>query len=131
MGEIARGLEPIPLFTDTGCRMGHYAARKQTPPPFRPPIHMDYSGRDAPWRRCFCGDGEPWDCGGAGCARRVGALRLHGEPAPTHLHRHAGRASSQVLARWAGVFSGLLLTPLAARPTALSRPRRAGLLLAL
>ena len=104
MGEIARGLEPIPLFTDTGCRMGHYAARKQTPPPFRPPIHMDYSGRDAPWRRCFCGDGEPWDCGGAGCARRVGALRLHGEPAPTHLHRHAGRASSQVLARWAGFF---------------------------
>ena len=74
MGEIARGLEPIPLFTDTGCRMGHYAARKQTPPPFRPPIHMDYSGRDAPWRRCFCGDGEPWDCGG-GRAAHVGLGR--------------------------------------------------------
>ena len=39
------------------------------------------------------------------------------------------------LARWfwhgGPGFSGLLLTPLAARPTALSRPRRAGLLLAL
>ena len=79
----------------------------------------------------FAVTASPGTVGGAGCARRVGALRLHGEPAPTHLHRHAGRASSQVLARWAGVFSGLLLTPLAARPTALSRPRRAGLLLAL
>ena len=29
---------------------------------------------------------------------------MHGEPAPTHLHRRAGRASSQVLARRAGVF---------------------------
>ena len=33
---------------------------------------QDYSGRDAPWRRCCCGGGEPWDC-----ARRAGR---HGDP---------------------------------------------------
>ena len=31
-------MEPIPLFTDTGCRTGHYAARRQASLPFRLPI---------------------------------------------------------------------------------------------
>ena len=61
-------MEPIPLFTDTGCRTGHYAARKQATLRFVFQSDQDYSGRDAPWRRCCCGGGEPWDC-----ARRAGA----------------------------------------------------------
>ena len=60
-------MEPIPLFTDTGCRTGHYAALRQAPLPFVFQSDQDYSGRDAPWRRCCCGGGEPWDC-----ARRSG-----------------------------------------------------------
>ena len=61
-------MEPIPLFTDTGCRTGHYAARKQASLRFVFQSDQDYSGRDAPWRRCCCGGGESWDC-----ARRAGA----------------------------------------------------------
>jgi len=130
VGQIARGLEPIPLFTDTGCRMGHYAARKQTPPPFRPPIHMDYSERDAPWRRCCCGDGEPWDCGGRAAHVGLGRSACTESPLPCTF---TGMQAELACWFWHGGpgFSGLLLTPLAARPTALSRPRRTGLLLAL
>ena len=65
-------MEPIPLFTDTGCRTGHCAARRQAPLRFVFQSDQDYSGRDAPWRRCCCGGGEPWDC-----ARRAGR---HGDP---------------------------------------------------
>ena len=59
-------MEPIPLFTDTGCRTGHYAADKQATLRFVFQSDQDYSGRGAPWRRCCCGGGEPWEPLGAG-----------------------------------------------------------------
>ena len=59
-------MEPIPLFTDTGCRTGHYAADKQATLRFVFQSDQDYSGRGAPWRRCCCGGGEPWEPLGGG-----------------------------------------------------------------
>ena len=83
-GGIARGLEPIPLFTDTGCRTGHCAARRQATLRFVFQTEQDYSGRDAPWRRCCCGGGEPLGTAHAGLgpasrllARSVPGDRLH------------------------------------------------------
>ena len=65
-------MEPIPLFTDTGCRTGHYAADKQATLRFVFQSDQDYSGRGAPWRRCCCGGGEPWDLRGGPRAAHAG-----------------------------------------------------------
>ena len=67
---------------------------------------------------------SPETVGGAGCARRFGA------PFPYTFTDGQAELARRFWHDGPGV-SGLLLAPLAARPTALSRPGRAGFLLAL
>ena len=97
-------MEPIPLFTDTGCRTGHYAADKQATLRFVFQSDQDYSGRGAPWRRCCCGGGEPWDLWGGPRAAHAGLGHEARSPKATTGVRAQG--AGDALEAWRGVSKG-------------------------